>query len=1010
MRFVCLFALLTASATFAQPLVAPSDARSPENERRGFQLPPGFEAQLIVSEPDIQKPMQLAFDTRGRIWVTCSVEYPWAALGRSGKDKIVVLEDLGPDGKARKVTTFADDLNIPIGILPLPDGKTVLASSIDPGDKDTPAACWIWKLTDDNGDLKYDRKEKLYGPFGIRDTHGMVNSFTLMPDGWVYACHGFSNDSKPKGKDGHEITLNSGSTIRFRPDGHRIEVYSRGQVNPFGMTFDRHFNFYNADCHSRPMTQFLRGAVYESFGKPHDGLGYGPNMIAHDHSSTGLCGLAWYEATHFPKEYTGSMFLGNVVTSRINLDTIEFTGSSPKAVARPDFLISDDLWFRPVDVRLGPDGALYVNDFYNKIIGHYEVDLKHPGRDRTRGRMWRIVYKGAPKPLENYAAKKTDELDETLGSTNITARMLATHELIRRTLSGEQDNAVVADQIRNVPNSVTRAAHRLWVQEAIGHATAARNAVEDKAKIDAPDVDVHRIRIATARTEWDREHQPTSTTDREKSAWKNDPQTIRAWLDRATAVPNSAHLQRLLGLLPQIPAGDVQMRHAARIALRETLKLDATWATIRKKAPTEAEVTILADVLPGLPTPQAAEFLTGQLPVLSKDPGRLPGYIEHAARWSDNPSALLTFVQTHKADDLRTSVVLFDGYRKGLQQRAKSLSEAEKAYAVSIVGKGIGDADPGTVGRCFEIAGSLRLNPVLATISAFASRKDRGDAQRAQAFATLMAIDAAQGKAVCAKVLNDAEEPVVVRERAAQALGNSRSYPELLAAIEKAPARIQTAIASSMAGQADGAEQLLKAIAAGKASPRLLQDRGVEAKLRESKLPNLTARVGELTKGMPSADTRMINLMNQRRSQFASAKTDAKLGAESFKKNCANCHQLGGEGAKVGPQLDGVGIRGLDRLLEDILDPSRNVDQAFRATTLNLNDGRSLTGLILREEGAITVMADNLGKDIRIETKSIDEKKTSNLSPMPANFHEAVKEDEFLNLLAFLLNQRQEKK
>src|SRR5262245_35843954 len=193
-RFLALLLFVLSSTVFAQaPLVAPTGPRTPDEERKGFKLPPGFDAQLVVSEPDIYKPMQLAFDVKGRLWVTSSTEYPWPAIGRPGKDKLVVLSDFGPDGKAKTVKTFADNLNIPIGVLPLPDGNTVLVSSIDPGGEGAkePAGCWIWRLSDTNGDGVADERVKLYGPFGTRDTHGMVNSFTLMPDGWVYACHGY---------------------------------------------------------------------------------------------------------------------------------------------------------------------------------------------------------------------------------------------------------------------------------------------------------------------------------------------------------------------------------------------------------------------------------------------------------------------------------------------------------------------------------------------------------------------------------------------------------------------------------------------------------------------------------------------------------------------------------------------------------------------------------------------------------------------------------------------------
>src|SRR4051794_5668274 len=492
------------------PLVAPTEARTPADERAGFKLPPGFTAQLVASDPDILKPMQIAFDAKGRLWVPTSREYPFPAAGRPGTDKLFVLDDFGPDGKARKISVFADDLNIPIGILPLPDCKSVLVSSIDPGPPGAkqPAGCYIWKLTDTKGTGKADLKEKLYGPFGVRDTHGMVNSFTLMPDGWVYACHGYANEDRVKGTDGHEAPMQSGSVFRFRPDGRRIEMFTRGQVNPFGLAYDPFFNLYSADFHSKPITQLIRGAVYESFGKPHDGLGFGPNMINHDHGSTALCGLTWYEADQFPPEFKGTMFLGNVVTNRINFDKIEFVGSTPKAVQQPDFLVSSDLWFRPVDIKLGPDGCLYVSDFYNKIIGHYEVDLKHPGRDRTRGRIWRIVWTGKdakpPKSVGDLTKMKPEELDKLLGHPNIAVRMHATHQLINWREAADRKDELRERTDRE--SEKLHAAHKLWVDEAepLFHKKDVHKILRGLEVIN-PLLDVHRFRLQSATAEWERE-------------------------------------------------------------------------------------------------------------------------------------------------------------------------------------------------------------------------------------------------------------------------------------------------------------------------------------------------------------------------------------------------------------------------------------------------------------------------------------------------------------------------
>ena len=349
MRTALLAVALTASLAPARQYIAPTDAKSPADERATFKLPPGFEAQLVAGEPDIGKPIQMAFDHRGRLWVTTSRHYPFpAAAGETPSDKLFVLSDFAPDGKARTVETFAADLNIPIGVLPLPDGQSCLVSEVGR----------VVKLTDTDGDGKADTREVILSGFGTKDTHGMTNSFVLKPDGWVYACHGYLNESKVTAKDGSSVTMRSGNTYRFRPDGSRVEPWTVGQVNPFGMTLDPGGNLYTADCHSKPITQLIRGAHYDSFGRPHDGLGYAPHVTRHDHGSTALCGLVWYEADQFPTAFQSCMFLGNVVTNRVNADRIVWKGSTPVAEELPDLLVSSDPWFRPTDLKLGPDGAV----------------------------------------------------------------------------------------------------------------------------------------------------------------------------------------------------------------------------------------------------------------------------------------------------------------------------------------------------------------------------------------------------------------------------------------------------------------------------------------------------------------------------------------------------------------------------------------------------------------------------------------------------------------------------
>ena len=582
-------------------VVAPTDKLSPEQERGTFALPPGFEAQLVAAEPDIAKPMNLAFDAKGRLWVTDTVEYPFPVPeGQVGRDRIQVLSDLDPaTGRARKVSTFATGLNVPLGVLPYGDGAVVYSVP------------QINRYRDTDGDGKADKVEPMIGPFHTTDTHGMTNNFTRGFDGWVYANHGFRNEDVLTGTDKSSIAMQSGSTYRFKPDGSKLQVFARGQVNPFGLCFDPRGDLYSADCHTRPQYLLLRGAVYPSFGKPDDGLGFGPEMCTHDHGSTAIAGTTYYDADQFPPEYRGNLFNGNPVTNAVDRDTLKWDGSTPTAVEAPDFMTSTDPWFRPVQVTLGPDGALYVADFYNKIIGHYEVDLKHPGRDRTSGRIWRVVYKGpdgkaaraairgtgfqpvsavpsaqatvlgSPTTEHGLETRATNEprlaaapvlLDLTalgtaglvakLGDPNLTVRLLATNHL-----ADKADPALVGplEQAVRKPANWEQRVHAAWVLERTGKLAPDLLAV---ALADpAAEVRVHAMRILSERGAWAAPERSAATNALSDA----DAAVRRAAADALARHPEASAVKPLLAARAAIDAKDTHLLHAIRVSLRDQL-------------------------------------------------------------------------------------------------------------------------------------------------------------------------------------------------------------------------------------------------------------------------------------------------------------------------------------------------------------------------------------------------------------------------------------------------------
>jgi putative heme-binding domain-containing protein len=989
------------------PNIAESDPRTPADEAKAFHLPPGFEIQLVASDPDIHKPLNIDFDDRGRLWVTQTVEYPFP-LGDDGKlkhqDAVKILEDFGPDGRARKITTFADKLDIPIGVLPLLTTK--------PQDALIYSIPSIWRMRDSNGDGKADERTPLYSKYGFKDTHGMTSNFTWGFDGWVYACHGFSNESTIKGGDNRAITMQSGNVYRLRADGSHLEYFVHGEVNPFGLAFDPLGNLYTCDCETKPIWQLLRGGYYPSFGKPDDGLGFGPTMLESYTDSSAIAGVAFYAADHFPAAYRDNAFVGDVVTNRVNEFRLTWHGSTPHAV-KENFLLSDDRWFRPVQTKLGPDGALYIADFYNRIIGHYEVPLNHPGRDHMRGRIWRIVYRGPDgkgplpsAPRADWTTATVDELMKDLGHPNLAVRIKATNELAAR---GGKDAVAAVLGVMNRRDKAEagdtwRRMHGLYVLERLGALDDATLGAAAKDKEFG--VRVHAQRVLSERAKWTDDLHALALAGL-KDANAN---VRRAAADAVGRHPAADNLRPLLDLYESAPAEDTHLFYVVRMALRDQLLPAKVWESIPLKPWTERDALAIADVSLGAPTPEAAAYLLKHLGQEAQNHDFLARAVHHIARYGspDVTKALTVAARQQHPEDFGLQFALLQAVRNGTQERGLALDAADRAWADELVNKLLASKSPQEIKSGAELVAALKMESQESKVVAIATDKAIPREGREAAMAALTALNAGRNAGVLGKVLTDAGNAIELREGAAKLLAQANkpeTQAQLLQALPAAPARLQTTIAAGLAGSPAGAAKLLDAVEAGKASARLLQERAVEAPLTASNIPGLNDRLAKLTKGLPPADQKIQQLIAARHKSFLEAKPDSEAGAKVFEKNCAICHTIASKGAKVGPQLDGVGIRGLDRLLEDVLDPNRNVDQAFRLTILNLKDGKVVRGLLLREEGEVLVMADDKGKEVRVAKADVDERSTSQQSPMPATFAEQVPQADFYNLMAFLLKQ-----
>jgi putative membrane-bound dehydrogenase-like protein len=957
---------------------------SPEDSVRRMKVADGFRVQLVAAEPVVRQPVTLEFDDRGRLWVIQYLQYPTPAglkpvnvdqylrtvydrvpepppHGPKGADRISILEDPDGDGRYRKAKDFVTGLNLASGMAVGHGGVFVVQPP------------YLLFYPDRNGDDVPDGDPQvLLTGFGLEDAHALANSIQWGPDGWLYGAQGSTVTAHIRGLEFQQ------GIWRYHPLTKEFELFAEGGGNTWGLDFDRHGNVIaGTNWGDKAMLHQVQGGYYiKGFGK-HGPL-HNPHTYGYfDHVPyTGFrgghvtCGGIVYEGGTFPDSFRGRYIASNPLANAIYWHDFERQGSSFKAHFGGELVLGNDTWFRPIDCLTGPDGAVYVADWYDKRINHVDpVD----NWDRSNGRVYKIE-PTAPRPLPG----------PRLGN-GVALSKLSSHELVglldhpndwyvrtaRRILAERRDPSVLPE-LRHLilDNKGQLALEALWALHVsggfddalagklLGHPNEDVRGWTVRLLGDAKKVSpgIREQLVALARTE-------TSPVVRSQLACSskrlpgpdclpivrqllrhhedvNDPQIpLLLWW----AVEDKAVSDRdaVLGLLDSAAAWREPLIHQALIERLGRRYVDEgtdtglqTCARLLAAAPGRDEANL---VVRGM-----EKALEGRR--LSQIPSELERQLAELRRQEPN-NLELTRLDVHLGRP--------DAYDRVLRLVADAkVGEGERAGLVELLGQ-VGTAD------CV---------PVLLHVLGEA----RGDALRGAILAAL------------------------------QPFPDDRITDAVVALYPKMSSGLRAKAQALLCGRPASALRFLEAVDAGRVSPKEVPLDQLQrmARFNDGRLAALLqkhwGKVGPATAGEKISRIRSVNLMLTR------GHGDPANGKVLFQKTCATCHQLFGEGNKVGPDLTGAERKNREWLITQVVDPSSVIRQEYVAYNLTTTDGRSLTGLLAESTPQAVTLLDAKNERTVIARDRIDELAPSPVSLMPEKLLDPFDDQQICDLFSYL--------
>lgn len=441
--------------------------KSMEEQRALFHLPEGFVIENVSHEKlGAIKPISLNFDDAGRLWTQTASEYPNdnnpGRFEKEGKDNILVFPS--PHKlQSQSPHVFAEGLVMPISVLPHTDGIHVIHGTE------------VLKLEDTNSDGKADRTTTLMSGFGVKDSHTCIHRLTRGPGNWIYFSQGVHSTGTITTSDGKKTPLNQAIIARYQPDGTRLEVIGEGMNNIWAWSINREGRTYIHEANDLGYSQvaFDRDTTYPSFlaTASRNPLQHPPTSADLGLDGTGFCGIATAgtSSRDFPGDWRDFNFVANPITGEINTVSYSVDELGNHSFKREaDLVTCDDPMFRPVNVAFGPDGCLYIADWYNRTISHGTTTRNLDKHARTLGRIWRVRHQSQkPTIPPNVEGASNTELLIHLTSENLWEMRAAINQLNKRQATEFTPQIIALIHEKNVPDSVR--IHALWALEALDH-------------------------------------------------------------------------------------------------------------------------------------------------------------------------------------------------------------------------------------------------------------------------------------------------------------------------------------------------------------------------------------------------------------------------------------------------------------------------------------------------------------------------------------------------------------